>query len=123
MTARKHGHSRLGSIYKAPIFFFVFYTLFNNHFQLPSMALLIGVQGELHLERQSWFHAVGKGRKKKKNFSLLVPAHSLAFCGTVFFCPYFLNDPPSTPCKSNTFYSSSLPAFLFSSERLSLSAQ
>jgi hypothetical protein len=40
------------------------------------MALLIGVQGELHLERQSWFHAVGK---------LLSSARSLAFCGTEIF--------------------------------------
>lgn len=32
MTARKHGHSRL-AVYKAN------FLLFNNHFQLPSMAL------------------------------------------------------------------------------------
>jgi hypothetical protein len=46
------------------------------------MALLIGVQGELHLERQSWFHAVGK---------LLSSARSLAFCGTekFFFFLFF----------------------------------
>jgi hypothetical protein len=89
MTARKHGHSRLGSIYKAPIFFFVFYTLFNNHFQLPSMALLIGVQGELHLERQSWFHAVGKGKKKKKTFLFLYRLTASHFVEPFFFVHTF----------------------------------